>query len=276
MATSRRPANQTPTGTGTEPSTRWQTSAVTDLWRLAEDRVSEFDAIAVNYDRYRPRYPEPLFDDIVEMGELSQGAQAVEIGAGTGIATTPLVDRGLIVTALEPAPGMAALARAKLGNRARVEVSRFEDSTATEPIQLVAAFNAWHWVQPDIGLDLATQMLTSGGTLAIVWTDVISWGEDPFESRLADAFGASWPKTVDQVVGSLRPVREDGRFGTFQEHHYRFERRLDAAAFVAVTRTYGGTHSTDRDEIIRTIIDEELGGTVTKVEDAVLNLARRQ
>jgi trans-aconitate methyltransferase len=249
---------------------------VTDLWSLAEDRVSEFDAIAVDYDKYRPRYPERLFDEIVEEGQLSQGAQAVEIGAGTGIATTSLVDRGLIVTALEPGPGMAALAQAKLGNRARVEVSRFEDWTATEPIQLLCAFNAWHWVQPDVGIDLAAQMLPSGGALAIVWTNVISWGEEPFETRLADAFGAPWPKTVDQVVASLRPVQEDGRFGAFQEHHYRFERRLDAAAFIAVTRTYGGTHSTDRDEIIRTIVDEELGGAVTKVEDAVLNLARRK
>jgi trans-aconitate methyltransferase len=249
---------------------------VNDLWRLAEERVSEFDAMAVEYDRYRPRYPERLFDDIVATGELSPGARAVEIGAGTGIATTPLVDRGLIVTALEPAPGMAALARAKLGNRARVEVSRFEDWTSTEQIHLVAAFNSWHWVQPDVGIDLAAQMLPVGGTLAIVRTDVISWGAEPFETRLADAFGAPWPKTVDHVVGSTRPVQDDGRFGVLQEHHYRFERTLDAAAFVAVTRTYGGTHSTDRDEIIRTIIDEELGGAVTKVEDAVLNLARRR
>ena len=249
---------------------------MTDLWRGAGDRVSEFDAIAVDYDEYRPRYPERLFDDIVEAGELAQGAPVVEIGAGTGIATTPLVDRGLIVTALEPAPGMAALARAKLGNRARIEVTRFEDWTTTEPIQLVGAFNAWHWVQSDIGVDLAAQMLPVGGTLAIVRTDVISWGEEPFETRLADAFGAPWPKTVDQVVKSLDPVHEDGRFGGFQEHHYRFERRLDATDFVAVTRTYGGTHSAERDEIIRTIIDEELGGAVTKVEDAVLNLARRE
>jgi SAM-dependent methyltransferase len=210
------------------------------------------------------------------MGELSPGAHALEIGAGTGIATTPLVDRGLLVTALEPASGMASLAPAKLGNRARVEVSHFEDWTSTEPIQLVAAFNAWHWVQPDVGIDLAARILTSGGALAIVWTNIISWGEEPFETRLADAFGAPWRKTVDQVVESLGPVTDDGRFGAFQEHHYRFARRLDATDFLAVTRTYGGAHSTERDEIIRTIINEELSGTVTKVEDAVLDLARRQ
>ncbi len=249
---------------------------MTDLWRLAEDRISEFDVMAVNYDRYRPRYPERLFDDLVEKGGLSYGARAVEIGAGTAIATASLVDRGLIVTALEPAPGMAALARAKLGNRARVEGSRFEDWVATDPIQLLAAFNAWHWVRPDVGIDVAAKLLVSGGTLAIAWTEVISWGQQPFEDRLADAFGAPWPKTVDQVVESLGPVQADGRFVDFQEHHYHFERELDAATFVAVTRTYGGSHRPDRDEIIRTIFDENLGGAVTKVENAVLNLARRR
>ena len=249
---------------------------MTDLWRLADDRVSEFDAIAVDYDQYRPRYPERLFDDIVEMGELAEGAQALEIGAGTGIATAPLVDRGLSVTALEPASGMADLARAKLGNRARVEVSRFEDWRCAEPMQLVAAFNAWHWVQPDTGIALAAQMLPSGGSLAIVWTEVVSWGDEPFETLLAEACGGAWPKTIDQVVGSLRPVQRDGRFAAFQERHYRFERRLDAATFVAVTRTYGGTHSPERDEIIKTIIDDDLGGAVTKVEDTVLKFARRR
>jgi hypothetical protein len=71
-------------------------------------------------------------------------------------------------------------------------------------------------------------------------------------------------------------VQQDSRFGPLGEHHYRFERRLDAATFVAVTRTYGGPHSHDRDEIITTIIDQKFGGAVTKVEDAVLTLARRQ
>ena len=249
---------------------------VTELWRRADDRVSEFDAIAVDYDRYRPSYPEQLFDDIVEMGHLTEGARALEIGAGTGIATAPLVERGLTVVALEPAPGMAAVARAKLGSKAAVEVSRFEDWMSTEPVQLIAAFNAWHWVQPDVGIDLAAQMLPSGGSLAIIWTDIISWGDEPFEARLADAFGAPWPKTVDLVAASLRAVQVDGRFEAFERREYRFERSLDAATFVAVTRTYGGPHHLDRDAIIKTIINEDLGGTVTKIENAVLNLAHRR
>ena len=61
-------------------------------------------------DRYRPRYPNDLFDDIVELGELKPGAKTIEIGAGTGIATGPLMSRGLQVIAIEPGPAMSAIA----------------------------------------------------------------------------------------------------------------------------------------------------------------------
>jgi hypothetical protein len=43
---------------------------------------------------------------------------------------------------------------------------------------------------------------------------------------------------------------------------------MDAHTFVAVTRTYGGPHSDERDKAPIRLIDRELGGTITKVEDA--------
>lgn len=245
---------------------------VSDLWPVARQRASEFDAIAVAYDRFRPRYPVELFDDLVRLGDLTDGARIVEVGAGTGIATRALVDRGLDVLALEPASGMAAVARATLGARARVEVVRFEDWVPSRKVRAVAAFNAWHWVHPEVGVENAFRALAPGGSLAIVWIEVVSWGEERFETRLAEVFGGPWPKTVESVVDSARPVEDDGRFAAFRLRRYRFQRVLDAASFVAVTRTYGGTHALDQEDAIRRIIDEEMGGSVTKVEDAVLNL----
>ena len=164
------------------------------LWRIAQERRAEFDARALEYDRYRPRYPESLFDDIVELGGLKRGAAAVEIGAGTGIATAPLADRGLRVTALEPAPAMAAVGVARLRDRARFVVGRFEDWTPEEQVQLVVACNAWHWVDPGIGVQLAARLLPPGGSLALVWTEIVSWGQEPFEDLLTDAFGTLWAK----------------------------------------------------------------------------------
>jgi hypothetical protein len=46
---------------------------MSDLWRVAQERSAKFDANAVAYDQYRPRYPAALFDDIMVNGELQPG-----------------------------------------------------------------------------------------------------------------------------------------------------------------------------------------------------------
>ena len=256
------------------PYSPYETQVVSDLWRVAEQRSAEFDASY--YDRYRPRYPEGLFDDILELGAIQPGATAIEIGAGTGIATDRLADKGLQVTAIEPASAMAAFGVKKLGSRARFVVCRFEDWSPIEHVQLVIACNAWHWIEPHAGVQLVADLLPSGGTLALVWTEIVSWGQEPFEDRLAAEFGSLWAKNFDHVLSSLRSVERDQRFDAFQVRRHRFERPLDASSFVAVSRTYGATHGAEHDRIVQHIIDDELGGTVTKVEDAVLYLARRR
>ncbi len=73
----------------------------------------------------------------------------------------PLVERGLEVIAIEPAPAMAAVARKKLGGRAEVMVGRFEDWPMMDRVQADVA--------------LAAELLPSGGSLALVWTEVVSW-----------------------------------------------------------------------------------------------------
>lgn len=50
---------------------------------------------------------------------------------------------------------------------------------------------------------------------------------------------------------------------------------LDADRFVAESRTYPGPHSESRDAEIRSVIKSDFGGTITKVEDAVLHLFTR-
>ena len=104
----------------------------------------------------------------------------------------------------------------------------------------------------------------------------MSWGEGGFEARLAEVTGSPWPKGLEHALASLQPVRANEHFDDLSVHHHQFERRLDAASFIAVTRTYGGRHTIERDEIVRQLIDEEFEGAVTKVEDAVLYLARRR
>ncbi len=249
---------------------------MSDLWRVAGEASRRFAAQAVDYDRCRPRYPESVFDDIVDVVGLGDGDSVIEIGAGTGIATEPLVDRGLRVTAVEPAAELAEVAQAKLGERARFVNDRFESCWSFSPARLVAAFNAWHWVDAGVAVDLVARLLEPDGALALVWTEVVAWGQDPFEERLADIFGSVWPKREEHVDGSLQPIRDDRRFEDLQVSHHLFERELDAATFIAVTKTYGRGPTEEQYEAIRRVIDEECSGAVRKVEDASLYVARRR
>jgi SAM-dependent methyltransferase len=248
---------------------------MSDLWQVASEASKRFAAQALDYDRYRPQYPESVFDDIVELAKISPGDKAVEIGAGTGIATEPLVARGLEVTAIEPEAALVAVAQSKLRDRARLVVGRFEDYSPDSPVQLLAAFNAWHWVDPTIGVDHVARLLEPRGSLALIWTEVVSWGQEPFEERLAEIFGSRWEKRMDHVDGAMRPVLDDARFDEFRIRHHPFERALDASTFIAVTQTYGGHRTAEKYEAIRQVIDDDFGGIVTKVEDAVLYLTAR-
>jgi hypothetical protein len=73
---------------------------------------------------------------------------------------------------------------------------------------------------------------------------------------------------LQPIVGTRFAVDGDDRFGPPVLISCEFSRVLDADTFVAVTRTYGGTHSGDRDAAIRAVINESCDGAVTKTERA--------
>ena len=231
-------------------------------WRRASTRRDEFDAEAAAYDTFRPRYPENLFDAVLD-AVGGAGATAVEIGAGTGLATEPLVRRGLRVTAIEPAPAMAAIAKEKLDGRFELVVTTFEEWDPRAPVDLVAAFTSWHWIEPAVGVPKVASLLRPGGVLALVWTEVIQFGEPPFD----ELSGYDTRRVaLSELEPVLRPVDVHGAFGPRVVSRFRFERVLDADTFTAEHRTYPGPHSEANDEKVRTLITGRFGGTVTKVE----------
>ncbi|MGW5218100.1 class I SAM-dependent methyltransferase [Nocardia sp. NPDC004085] len=61
-----------------------------------------FETHAEIYDRAGPPYPDALWSRSTERGLLRQGVRVLELGAGTGLATEPMLRAGASVTAVEP------------------------------------------------------------------------------------------------------------------------------------------------------------------------------
>ncbi|MEO3829215.1 methyltransferase domain-containing protein [Actinomadura sp. B10D3] len=81
---------------------------------MSGPRAQSFDIAAVEYAASRPSYPAALFDSIEEFaGCRLAGARVADVGAGTGIASVLLRERGADVIAVEPGEAMAGELRRK-------------------------------------------------------------------------------------------------------------------------------------------------------------------
>ncbi|MGH9209522.1 MAG: class I SAM-dependent methyltransferase [Acidimicrobiales bacterium] len=138
----------------------------------AQERRLVFGEDAERYDRARPSYPGALIDDLV--GWVGTDARAVDVGCGTGKATRLLAERGMTGVGVEAHPAMAATARRNLAPMSgwRVDGSDFEawsPRASDVPVDLVTSAQAWHWVEPSVGLRKAHDLLRPGGWMAMWW-----------------------------------------------------------------------------------------------------------
>lgn len=77
------------------------------------DPRDRFTTSAPDYDRFRPDYPEALFDWLVAFVPLGAQDVVIDIGCGTGISARQLAARGLEVVAVDPNAAMLEVARAQ-------------------------------------------------------------------------------------------------------------------------------------------------------------------
>ncbi|WP_432253572.1 class I SAM-dependent methyltransferase [Streptomyces sp. HNM1019] len=133
-------------------------------------RAHSFNAAAAQYAANRPSYPPALFDAVEELaGRPLAGARVADVGAGTGIATALLRERGADVIAVEPGAGMVAQFRRALPE---VPVVRGDGNAlplADASRDLVTYAQSWHWTDTDRSVPEALRVLRPGGALAVWW-----------------------------------------------------------------------------------------------------------
>ena len=74
-----------------------------------ERQATAFEALVDDYDAARPTYPAALFDALPPL----DGRRVLELGAGTGLQTPGLLERGAQVVSTDAGPTMLGRLHAK-------------------------------------------------------------------------------------------------------------------------------------------------------------------
>ena len=135
-------------------------------------RKNWYDDVAEAYDRTRPRYPQQICDRVLELTQLPKNSSILEIGCGSGIATTEFARRGFTMVCLEPSPQACQIARQNCSQYPNVEIinTTFEEwQLKPDNFDAVLAATSFHWVAPEIRHQKAAATLKDNGWLILLW-----------------------------------------------------------------------------------------------------------
>jgi len=264
---------------------------VEDAEATRRSRRKSFEEVAELYDRARPVYPDSVFDDLVELAGLASGGRVLEIGCGTGQATLPLAARGLEIVGVELGERLAAFARRKLAAFPRVEIVNAAFET-WEPeraeFDAVAAFTAFHWIDPDARFAKPARLLAPGGALAVVDTKhVLPSRGDRFWVEVQADYDAVLPSDrnrppphPDDVADRSLELEAAG-FRSVAVRRHLWDVNYGSDEYLGVLDTYSGNRALDPGtrgrlfERIRKRIEAAPGRSVRKTYLATLSVGLR-
>jgi SAM-dependent methyltransferase len=241
------------------------------------ERKGWYSKSAKAYNDNRPKYPDPLIDEVV--ANHIEGHRILEIGSGPGTATVPLAQRGYELDCFEPNPDFCNLAQENtkaFRPNVRIHNEAFEEAATTGlEYDAVVAATCMHWIPAEIGFPKAAASLRTGGTLVLLWNMMLTPKSRADFERIKAAHHPNcndllvWSdeetqKEVATMVGQL--MMESGLFSNFRSREMRRSVTYTTNQYLGLLSTYSQYIRLSSDvksilfERIRTVIDEELGG----------------
>jgi SAM-dependent methyltransferase len=158
-----------------------------------------FDGAAELYDRVRPGYPPAAIAWFTRVLDLAPGRTVVDLAAGTGKLTAPLVATGARVVAVEPSEGMIAVLRKAAPQAETLAGTAEHIPLADACADAVLVAQAFHWFDHDVALPEIHRVLRPGGGLGLAWNRRVL--EHPAHEALERAispWGSDTPRHRDR------------------------------------------------------------------------------
>jgi SAM-dependent methyltransferase len=204
------------------------------------------------YDSFRPAPPSEVLDVLALVVRAERPRLVVDLGCGTGLSTRAWGGRADEVVGVEPNPRMIERAQASDEQQDVRYIEAYADETGLPDgrADLVTAWQAFHWMEPQSVLTEASRVLRGGGVFAACDYDVPPVVEPQVDEAFADLFRArrearrrlalpagatSWPKERH-----LEEIRASGRFRHARELVAHGWWETDAERMIGLAESIGG------------------------------------
>jgi len=132
-----------------------------------------YDKIPEQFDKWRPRYCEELYEDIIKYADIDTSKLVLEIGPGTGQATEPFLKTGCDYLAIELGEHFVEFTKNKFNPYDNFHIVNGDFETydfGQRNFDLVFSAATIQWIPEKIGFPKVYSLLKSGGTLAMFMT----------------------------------------------------------------------------------------------------------
>ena len=129
--------------------------------------TTRFDDRASDYARYRPSYPPEAIDAVFAGWTDPARLIVADVGAGTGISSRLLAERGPRVLAVEPNAAMRDAAEPH-PRVTFIDASAEATGLESASVDIVVCAQAFHWFRPQEALAEFFRVLRSPGRLALI------------------------------------------------------------------------------------------------------------
>ncbi|WP_312433522.1 class I SAM-dependent methyltransferase [Lacrimispora sp.] len=132
-----------------------------------------FDTIPEKFDKWRPRYCDELFADVIDYAKIDTSKSVLEIGPGTGQAAEPFLKTDCNYLAIELGEHFVEFTKKKYGCYSNFNIINddFEiHNFGAQKFDLVFSAATIQWIPEKICFPKVYNLLKSGGTLAMFMT----------------------------------------------------------------------------------------------------------
>ena len=204
-----------------------------------------FDAIPEQFDRWRPRYCEALFSDLIACAGIGPGKAVLELGPGTGQATEPILKTGCDYHAIELGENLSAAMRRRYGDQPNFSLVNDDFIThdfGAQRFDVIYSAATIQWIPEAVAFSKTFDLLKPGGTLAMMITrgDYRTPNEALYQ-RIQAVYAADF--RPDAEYKDMHPPfvyahAMDYGFVDFERREYPGRREFTADEYVA----FCGTH----------------------------------